>query len=261
MNRSQEASNAVDKTLAVIDFIFQGETTFTQIHQSLGLPKATLHRILCSLEAYDYVIRDAETEKYKLGRKFIYYGEQVKAQTSIVSVAKDAVEDLAKQVGESVALSALYQGLTLTLLSVQGDSSSLTSMLTPVSPLNCSASGKLHLARMSDEQLRAYFSSGEWRQKTVNTICTFEAFKPEQKKILKSGIAFDDEEYEYGLFCMSVPLRNHNGIIPCNIGLSAPKTRLFMKGADEVEAALRRCAETVSRQLAEIQYQPEYTGE
>ncbi|MCI8609243.1 MAG: IclR family transcriptional regulator [Firmicutes bacterium] len=261
MTQTKNQPNAIDKTISVIDFISEGDVTFTDIQQALELPKATLHRILQSLELYDYIIRNADTEKYRLGKKFIYYGEVVKSQTSIVTIAEGPIKALAEKIGEHVGLSAYYQNHTMTLFSQAGDSSTLTSTLIPFSPLNCSASGKCYLSYMDDDALQNYFTNGPWVKKTVNSICTFADFKAEQARILERGIAYDDEEYEYGLYCMSVPLFNHQGPIFSNVGISAPKARLFMKGADEIEQALRKCGDEISKILTEIRYQPEYIGE
>ena len=50
--------NAIEKTLSVIDFISNHETTFAEIQKSLCLPKATLHRILQALELHEFIKKD-----------------------------------------------------------------------------------------------------------------------------------------------------------------------------------------------------------
>lgn len=256
--KQRNTVNAIDKTLSVIDFLARGEATFTEILQALRLPKATLHRILQSLEDHDYISRNSITDKYSLGIKFVYYGGIVKSSISIVSIAEPYIQALAQNTGEYASLGVFYHDVSFSLYSVDGDPSALTAKLMPLSPLNCSSSGKLFLAHMDDDTLQGYFRSDKWERNTINSICTFEQFKTEQKKILKQDIAFDDEEFEYGVFCMSAPLYNHEGFINANIGITGPKARIMMKGLDKIESAVRKCSADISTVLKSIRYEFEY---
>ena len=250
--------NAIEKTLSVIDFISNHETTFAEIQKSLCLPKATLHRILQALELHEFIKKDDLTDCYKLGLKFIYYGESVKANTDLPSIVSDYLESFSREIGESSCLSVLYQNMVLTLSSFEGDSSALTSRLVPFSPLNCSASGKIFLSNFSDNRLTEYFESNAPIQKTLNSICSYDEFIEEKRKIKEKGISYDDEEYEYGLFCMSVPLHNHLGPINATIGITGPKARIFMKDLSSIEQELKSISEEISGQLKKIKYLSEY---
>lgn len=258
--KGENSPNAVDKTLSVIDCIFERELSFTEIREQLDMPKATLHRILQSLESRDFVARDEETERYRLGMKFIYYGEALKSKLSLISIAENSVKELARITGESSCLSILYNNAVFTLVAVEGDASALTSRLIPISPLNCSASGKIYLASRSDEELRAYFNSGSWVRKTANSICTFEDYKAEQKRILSSQLSYDNEEYEYGLFCIASQLSNHTGKINASLGITGPTARIHTKDIPAIEAELKHRVAEVSDILTKIKYEFEYQG-
>ena len=70
--KSTEFTNSIDKTLSVIDCIFEEESTFNDIQKKLSLPKATLHRILQSLEDHELIEKVIPGDSYRLGLKFIY---------------------------------------------------------------------------------------------------------------------------------------------------------------------------------------------
>ena len=241
-----EFSNSIDKTLSVIDCIFQCESTFNTIQKKLNLPKATLHRILQSLEKYEYIEKTDPSGKYRLGLKFVYYGESVKSQQTLPTIAEGYLKKLALSTGESSSLTVLYQEHCMSLVMCHGEESALTSNLLPFPSLNCSASGKLFLSTRTDEELKAYFTNQTIRKLTLNTITTYKEFKEEQKKILEGGISFDDEENEYGLYCMSVPLYNHTGQINANIGITAPKSRLLIKNISDIENEVRKTGKIIS---------------
>lgn len=253
-----EQFNSIDKTLSVIDYIFGHESTFIEIQKELNLPKATLHRILQSLEDHEYIEKDAITNKYYLGLKFIYYGEGLKARLSLTDIAKESLVALAETIGESISLCILHEGMSLSLLFYRGEESALTSHLVPFSPLNCCASGKLFLSNMSDSDVEAYFNSNAPLRKTARTIMTLEDFLEEKEKIINENVSYDDEEYEYGLFCMSVPLYSYNGRIDASIGITAPKGRLFLKDKNLIKNMLVKTADEISERLVKMKYDFEF---
>lgn len=250
-----EFSNSIDKTLSVIDCIFEEEGTFNDIQKKLNLPKATLHRILQSLESHDLIEKVTPGDTYRLGLKFIYYSEMVKKRLSLPSLAEGFLKALASDIGENTSLTVLYQQHCMSLIQCSGEDSALTSNLLPFPALNTCSSGKLFLSRWDDSSLRSFFSKHDLAKPTHNTIVTFEDFKTEQKRILENGISYDDEENEYGLFCMSVPLYNHRGPINANIGITAPKSRLMMKDTESIEEKLRNTAKTISDILVKIKFE------
>ena len=87
---------------------------------------------------------------------------------------------------------------------------------------------------------------------------TYEEFLEEKQKIIESGVSRDNEEYEYGLYCMSVPLHNHLGPMDATLGVTGPKARIIMKGVDDIEARLKDIAAVISEKLIKIKYIPEY---
>lgn len=250
-----EFSNSIDKTLSVIDCIFEEESTFNDIQKKLNLPKATLHRILQSLESHELIEKVTPGDIYRLGLKFIYYSELVKKRLSLPSLAEGYLKTLAAETGENTALTVLYQQHCMSLIQCRGEDSALTSNLLPFPALNTCSSGKLFLARWNDTDLQSFFSGADLAKPTHKTIVTFEDFKEEQQKILKNGIAYDNEENEYGLFCMSVPLYSHLGPINANIGITAPKSRLMMKDTAVIEEKLRTTAKTISDILIKVKFE------
>lgn len=256
--KRENTANAVDKTTSVLDYLAEKDASFTELQQSLHLPKATLHRILHSLEQAEYIRKDPFSEQYSLGIKFIYYGHMVRSRTSLVSVTEPLLKALVNEIGENVGLSILYQRIVFSLLSIPGDTWALASKLMPVYALNSSASGKLFLSHMPDAAIRAYFEEEKLVRNTTNTIFTYEEFKRVQPKILAEDIAYDDEECEYGLYCMAVPLRNHQGVIPASIGMTGPKARIFMKDPAKLADKLCACGEEISETLRLIRYEFEY---
>lgn len=229
----------LDRSFNVIDYIFRNRNvTFTDIKENLNMAKSTLHRILHTLESWGYIKKDGETNEYSLGLLFAFYGEDVKSDLTIIKICESFLNPLAFKIGETVNLNILYKSNVLNVLTLEGEKSVLTSRLTPVSPLNCSASGKIFLAQKNDIELLDYFNSSSWEKRTINSITSYEDFKELREEILKNEISYDNEEYEYGLFCIAKPLKNHKGIMQAAVSITGPITRIKMKGIDNLQNEL-----------------------
>lgn len=252
---NQNRIEMLERSLSVIDYIFKsGKATFTQIKTEINISKSTLHRILYTLERCGYIVKSEDTNEFSLGMIFAYYGEEVKSRLTLINICENIMNTLAKKVGESVNLNILYKDNVLNILSREGEKSVLTSRLTPISPLNCSASGKLFLAQKNDIELMNYFASRGLEHRTVNSIISYEDFLIEKNKILMNEISYDNEEYEYGLYCISKPLKNNKGLITAAISLTGPITRMKMKSIDYLTKELANSVNAINEILIKIKF-------
>ena len=128
----------------------------------------------------------------------------------------------------------------------EGEASILVSRLIPISPMYCSSIGKVFLANMNNKELEEYFSNEDFNLRTVNTITSMEKFLEEKDTILGKNIAYDNEEYEYGLTCISAPIYNFNKEIVACISISGPTSRLKFKGLEKIENKLLNITNKIS---------------
>ena len=110
----------------------------------------------------------------------------------------------------------------------------------------CSSIGKVFLANMNNKELEDYFSNEDFNLRTVNTITSMEKFLDEKDTILGKNIAYDNEEYEYGLTCISAPIYNFNKEIVACISISGPTSRLKFKGLEKIENKLLNITNKIS---------------
>lgn len=257
MDNEKNSVAMIKRTFEILDFIFEnkGQATFPEIKDTLDIPKATIFRILSTLEQEHIIIKNQQ-DHYSLGKIFAYYGEAVKAEMSLLSISRQLLEDLARETGETINLNILYQDIVLNLFSVEGEESILSSKLIPLSPLNCSSTGKLFLAQKTLPEIKSYFEQNKYEARTVNSITDAEAFMDAREVILLDGYASDDEEYEYGLFCMGVPVMDCHKKMVAGISLSAPKARIFLKDIESIKKQLKTCAQEISEIMmkAKISY-------
>lgn len=240
----------VDRTIQIINTLFQSDTALgvSDISNYLDLPKATVYRILNTLNKGN-IIEKNDNDKYSLGIVFIKYGEKVKSGLDLRTIASPFIKELSLITGEAVNLGIRNGDSVLTIDSAEGESSVLISKLIPISPLHCSSMGKLFMSYMSDEKVKEYFS-GKNIKRTINTITNYNQFLIEKQKILYNNISFDNEEYEYGLGCISSPIFDDNHIIVAAISVSGPLSRLNIKGISKIESNLLKTAQMITEKLS-----------
>jgi IclR family KDG regulon transcriptional repressor len=244
----------IDRAIGVMEAIFESHKSLgvSEISQELDLPKATVYRILITLAKGGLVTRLYGTEKYTLGGKFIKYSERVKEDINIHSVAKPYMERLAAELEETVNIAIDYENAALIIERVKGEQTALVSKLIPVAPYNCSSSGKVFLSHKSEDEISEYFDKGKAKKRTIKSVYKQEDFMQQRKKILEDGYSIDDEEYDYGLYCMGKPVFGIDGEILAVISVTGPKSRLQYRGLDLIRERLFDTVAEIEEEVKEL---------
>lgn len=240
-------NNSIDRAFMILDFLVEHKAaTLTVISKKLGIPKATAFRILQNLEEKNAVMKaDDHSEKFSLGHSMVYYGAASSEGLDLVKVAKPVVDDLSKITKEVVNLCVEFKGYALTIYKNGGEDSSIIATLVPFSPLNCSASGKVLLQNRTEKEVKDYFELGKVENRTINSIDNYTLYKRHEEQYKKEGVFTDDEEYDYGLFCIAAPIIKNDTII-ASISVSGPKQRMEHKGVEKMKVELLISAQKLS---------------
>ncbi len=243
-------NNMVDKSCEVIDYLYSSAEPVgvSKISTALSMPKATVFRILVTLEKWDIVSKEYNTDKYRLGTSLIKYGSKASSNISLVKLAQPIIDEFAEEIGESVSLSMEHLDCSLVMYRALDSSSILASQLVSVSPLNCSASGKLFLCNRKLQDIQKYFKSEKCEKRNENSITSYSLYENEMKKFKNTGLMYDREEYEYGLSCVGAPIYHEDKIVAV-ISISGITTRLQAKGLASLEEKLLSKCMIISKQI------------
>lgn len=245
--------NVIVRAFKILEKLFEnGEAMgVSAVAAAADLPKSSTFRILSTLAECGAVTKNDEN-LYQLGLMFIRYGELVRSNISLNTLAEPLLLELRDLTQEAVNLAVLYHDYVVNLLSYAGESFIITSRVLPISPLHCSSSGKIFLAYMEEEAVRAYFAIPR-KKHTVHTITNYDQFVREKQNILRSGISFDHEEFEYGLYCVGAPIFGYDEQPVAAISISGPISRMKMKNFDWLAEQVSLKAEALSGLLREAQ--------
>src|SRR5258708_377253 len=84
--------------------------TNSEISRKLGIPKSSASYILRTLERRGYLLRDAETARYRLGLKILSLGGDAQGNLNLAAVALPFMRALVEKIRLTVHLAVLDQG-------------------------------------------------------------------------------------------------------------------------------------------------------
>lgn len=199
------------------------ELIFTEIVEKIGLPKSTTSRILSTLEYEGFVVRDQDTQKYKLGHTMYLLGLIARESMDIRTVSIPFMEKMTKITDETSNLYLLenYDRVCI----AQIESPKPIKQLVKVGerfPIWAGATGRSILAQL-DESIW-HDMEKELKQFTEKTVVDPEKFINDLRQIRKKGYSLSLGEKFDEVGCVAAPIFNENGIVGC-ISISGPVYR------------------------------------
>ncbi len=195
-----------------------GRTTI-EISQSTGLSRASIRRILLTLELLGYVERRRQVHWLKT--QVLRLGFSYLSSSSVVEAARPVLEHITEQLHESSSMSMLDGGQIVYVVR-SAASRVLAAGLSVGSrlPAYCTSMGRVLLAALPDEELAAYLRDLKPRAYTPKTLTRISQIKKAILQARKDGYAVVDEELESGLRSIAVPVstRGNRSVAAINIG-------------------------------------------
>ena len=200
--------------------------TATEVAQAVAMNMATVHRFLLTLEAAGVVTR-TQSGRFHLGHALADLGGKVEGDVLLIDAVRPHLEALVAEFREAVNCVGRSGNQAInTACALPDRSLNASHPLGQPFPMHCTAAGKVFLANMSQEHRAAFIDNANLMRFTASTIVESKPLRRELDKVLKSGYAVDDEEWEEGLRSVAVPLHNNKGRVVAAIALSAPTSRL-----------------------------------
>ncbi len=227
--RERTGVQSVERTLDILESLveFGSEVGLVEISQTVGLPLATVHRLLGTLIRRGYVKQNRQNRKYSLGFRALQMGNDMRQRFSLRLEARPFLQRLMERSGESANLAVLDDGEVVYI--DQAQSSRILRMFTQLGnrvPAHSTGSGKAMLAFATPETVSGVLRRYGMPVRTPNTIVDKRRFEEELERIRKTGYALDDQEHEEGVRCLAVAVRDASGQVVASLSISGPATRL-----------------------------------
>ncbi|MEG0328718.1 MAG: IclR family transcriptional regulator [Erysipelothrix sp.] len=239
-----ENIKTIDNAFDIIDLLDKNEKMGVgELSTSLDLPKTSVHRILKTLHNRKIVIQD-DQERYTLGYGMYKYAQGINKHNLLVNCARLPMQEFARKTGETLNLGVLVGDEVIIIHSEEGEYYSLQPMLSANSDLNCSGMGKMFLSQFDNDSLVNYFNQ-DFKLRTINTLTTLSEYETEKVEILEQRLAYDNEEYEYGLSCIATAIFDNESRIIAALSVSGPTSRLQYKDREYLADMLLETANAI----------------
>jgi DNA-binding IclR family transcriptional regulator len=202
----------------------------TRLSEQVGLTKSTIHRLLATLSSMNYVVKDEETDKYKLGLQVLFLSRNLLNNSDIVAVSKPFLEKLSQEVNETVHLCIEDRGEVVYIDKIESTQTiRMYSRVGSRAPMYCTGVGKILLSDKNPDVFEEIVSKINFIPKTPSTITSKEQFIEEIEKVKSQGYALDNAENEIVLRCIAAPIFDHKGKIIASFSISGPSNRVTLE--------------------------------
>ena len=245
---------SVDRALRIIEFLAENPTGagITEISKSLGLSKGTVHRLISTLKERDFAYQSSNTELYRLSYKILYLYNCISNNIDMFMVSRPIIRKFADKVDATVHLATLDEKRSniVYIDRIEPMNSQklfvMSSRVGKKAPCYCTAAGKMLLSQYSDDEIRDIMKGEEYKTYTDKTIKNIDEFLEEIHKVRKQGYALDENEYDHGIICISIPIYNSNGKI--DFAMSVTGLILYTKAEELIN--LKDQLDEVSRKVS-----------
>lgn len=219
--------------------------SLAELSKRVGLHNSTTFHLVKTMVSLGYIRQIKDSKRYRIGRPLFALAASALDEIEMVSLATPLLEELSRETGESGHF-AVRMGDSVVVIArtAAPGAFQLTERVGVVRPAHCTALGKVILAALRDDELDRFLARTELTAVTPKSITEPDVLKKDIDDVRRSGIAFDDGEFNPEVRCVGVPVKDFTGQVIGAIGISGPIWRLSFQSlqgrAAIVQAAARR---------------------
>lgn len=220
----------------------------SELSRRLGLTKSTVSRLLATLRDGGLVVQDPTNRQYRLGLGLVELSNSLISGLGLTKTVPPYLRHLSDAVGEFSFLGLRKEDVVVPVLRSPGPPRLRPVAWVAGAPLHCTASGKIFLAHMSEEQLSAFLEPPLSLPATQTTIDP-DDLRVELERIQQQGFATSFGEFLEGENAIAAPIVRSNGTVFAAMGVAGPAYRFTREKAMASVEILKAIATELSREL------------
>lgn len=221
-----------------------------ELARGVGLPPATVHRLLTTLLEEGFVELDGSSSRYELGPEFFRLALKLAGGLNINYIARPFLEDLSAMWDETVFLSTYDPRRRRAMFVDTVESSQQLRYVVPLyewMPVPHAASGLAILAYLPADEVEEVLSEPD-----VQTQIDFPQLQQELERVRTRGYALTAGMRVPGAVGIAAPIFSHADRVVGDVGLSIPEQRFVEADREELARSVVLCADQISRQLGSL---------
>jgi len=235
----------LEKTSAILDAIEQGARTYTQIVDTTGYTRPTVHRLMKELQRREFLAFYGGG--FHFGPRLLRLAATAMRELPLRDLAHPALERLADATGEGVQLYIRSGDRRVCVDSVQSKSELRTIVEVGATlPLTAGSAGKVFMAWAIDvdrERLAATATA------LTDRTPVGEELEQQLTYVRRRGWATSSGERESGVGSISVPIFGPHHTLAAAVSISGPASRLGRISAKQYAPAVVAAAHEIEKAL------------
>ena len=248
-DRARGGLQSIGRAFAILEEVARNRDgiTLADLSKRVGLHNSTTFHLVKTMVSLGYIRQIKESKRYRIGRPLFALAASALDEMEMVSMATPVLDDLSRETGESSHFAARMSDAVVVMARTPGPGVfQLTDRVGVVRPAYCTALGKVILAALRPDQLDRYLDRVELRSMTSKTIISQQRLRRELHEVRRTGIAFDDGEFNNEVRCAAMPVYDFSGQVVGAIGISGPVWRLSIQALQNKARDLGDAAKRLS---------------
>lgn len=219
--------SALDRVLQVLDFLRDRATPVTayDLARQLAAPMSTIYTIVDDMVSKGLLTRD-DAGLIWLGARLYHYGLAYERATDMLNLAKHAMTELNRALGETIQICGRDGDHMVVLAMAEGsDHFQVTSRVGTRVPLNWTASGRLLVGHLPEEERRRIFMRCSMVSPTGRAQVDPDILSKQSEAALRDRVCVQASESDYAVACIAAPIRNTLGECLATISIVLPEDK------------------------------------
>ena len=240
-------SQTLVRGLDVLDAVAKGVSNLNALAETLQLNRSTTHRLAATLVEQRY-LSFMPRVGYSLGPKLLELGYKARDQMNFPRIARDHIETLARETGDTVHLGILDDTRALYLDKIPGSRRvEIRSRIGDRHPLRSTGLGKALILDLGEARWRELYSAENLEGKPYGVSLT--VWLKRMREYAGAGYALDLEENEDRIRCVAAPVRDATAAIVGAISVSSAAQYMDDARMSALAEQVRAAACAISRDM------------
>jgi len=247
---------SINRAISIVDIVAKHPDgiSLAQLSSQMGLNNSTVFNLVKTLDNLDIIAQIPETKRYRIGSHLFTLAAGALNESTLLALAEPVLEQLSRVTGEAANLAVRSQTEVVVIARTAATGMlQLSSRAGTTRPIHVTATGKAFLSTLPIEELKRLLESYTFQTYTPKTITNRKALFKELESVRKSGIAYDNCEFDADVTCAATTVQDFAGRHIAAIGISGPVWRMAPDSIDTKVLELRRAAQNLSALLGRQQ--------
>jgi len=221
-----------------------------ELSKVVGLHNSTTFHLARTMVSLGYLRQEKDSKRYRIGRPLFALAASALDEIEMVNMATPLLEDLSRDSGESGHFGVRMGDAVVVIARTSGPGAfQLTERVGVVRPMHCTALGKIILAALRPDQLTRVLERIELKPSTDKSITSSSVLLDEIEQVRRTGVAFDDGEFNPEVRCIAVPVMDFTGQVIGALGISGPIWRMSNQALQNHAKLVRAAANRLSAEF------------